>query len=100
LGYAVRRGSGGAGRWRGGDGICRQILALADAQVTLLTERRQTAPYGLSGGQPGQTGRNMLIRRGEEVLLPGKGTFEIRSGDILSICTPGGGGFGSMIEVD
>jgi N-methylhydantoinase B len=100
LGYTVRRGSGGAGRWRGGDGICRQILALADAQVTLLTERRRTAPYGLSGGQPGQTGRNMLIRRGEEILLPGKGTLEIRSGDILSICTPGGGGFGSMIEVD
>jgi N-methylhydantoinase B len=99
LRYAVRRGSGGAGRWRGGDGICRQILALADAQVTLLSERRRIPPYGLSGGEAGQTGENLLIRREEEILLPGKGTFEIVAGDIISICTPGGGGFGQK-EVD
>jgi N-methylhydantoinase B len=94
LRYAVRRGSGGAGRGRGGDGICREILALADAQVTLLSERRRFPPYGLAGGETGQTGDNLLIRQGKEIPLPGKGTFEIKSGDIVSIRTPGGGGFG------
>jgi N-methylhydantoinase B len=94
LRYAVRRGSGGAGRWRGGDGICREILTLADAQVTLLSERRRFPPYGLAGGEPGQTGENRLIRQDQEIPLPGKGTFEVNSGDIISIRTPGGGGFG------
>jgi N-methylhydantoinase B len=94
LRYAVRRGSGGAGRWRGGDGICREILLLADAQVTLLSERRRFAPYGLAGGQAGQTGENLLIRGGEVIPLPAKGSFEVLAGDILSLRTPGGGGFG------
>jgi len=92
--YAVRDGSGGDGRYRGGDGICRDILTLVDAQVTLLSERRRLPPYGLSGGKPGQTGVNLLIREGKETPLPGKGTFELRKGDILSIRTPGGGGYG------
>lgn len=99
LRYAVRSGSGGQGRWRGGDGICRQILALAEGQVTLLSERRRIPPYGLDGGEAGKTGHNSLIRGGAEIPLPGKGTFEIHPGDILSICTPGGGGFGRK-EVD
>jgi len=67
---------------------------LVDAQVTLLSERRRLPPYGLSGGKPGQTGVNLLIREGKETPLPGKGTFELRKGDILSIRTPGGGGYG------
>jgi N-methylhydantoinase B len=98
LRYAVRRGSGGAGRYRGGDGICREILTLVDAQVTLLTERRRYPPYGLHGGQPGQPGVNQLIRGGEEIPLPGKGTYELHAGDIIRIQTPGGGGFGAEVN--
>jgi N-methylhydantoinase B len=92
--YAVRKGSGGSGQFRGGDGIRRDVLLLVDAQVTLLTERRRLPPYGLSGGRPGKTGENALIRDGQETRLPGKGSFELQAGDILSIRTPGGGGYG------
>jgi N-methylhydantoinase B len=92
--YAVRRGSGGAGRWRGGDGIVREIEALVDCQATLLSERRVLAPYGLEGGESGQVGENALIREGVEERLPGKGTFDLKAGDVLSIRTPGGGGYG------
>ncbi|MBN1147362.1 MAG: hydantoinase B/oxoprolinase family protein [Anaerolineales bacterium] len=92
--YQVRRGSGGAGKFHGGDGIRRDLRLLADAQVTLLSERRRFPPYGLAGGEPGQTGENVLIRDGEELPLPGKGSFELRAGDVLSIRTPGGGGYG------
>ncbi|MBL7161158.1 MAG: hydantoinase B/oxoprolinase family protein [Anaerolineales bacterium] len=94
LRYEVRRGSGGEGRYRGGDGIRHDIQVLGEAQVTLLTERREQNPYGLNGGQPGIPGENILIRGEEEIPLPGKGTVELQSGDILSIRTPGGGGFG------
>jgi N-methylhydantoinase B len=96
LRYAVRRGSGGSGRFRGGDGTQRDILVLADAQVTLLSERRRFPPYGLGGGEPGQPGENRLIRKDDEITLPGKGTFEVQPGDIISIRTPGGGGFGKQ----
>ena len=96
LRYEVRRGSGGDGEYRGGDGIRRDIQVLVDAQVTLLSERRRLPPYGLAGGQPGQTGQNVLIRQGREICLPSKGSFELKAGDILSIRTPGGGGFGPV----
>ncbi len=92
--YAVRSGSGGSGCYRGGDGIWRDIQALVELQVTLLSERRKFPPYGLAGGGPGKTGENVLIRNGRETSLPGKGTFQLQPGDILSICTPGGGGYG------
>jgi N-methylhydantoinase B len=94
LRYEVRRGSGGAGRFRGGDGIRRDIQALTDCQVTLLSERRRFPPYGLAGGEAGQTGENCIIRGGEEIPLPGKGSFDLKVGDVLSIRTPGGGGYG------
>jgi len=104
LRYEIRRGSGGEGEYRGGDGIRRDIQVLVDAQVTLLSERRRLAPYGLEGGQPGKCGQNVLIRGGKaengqpakcrEIPLPSKGTFELRAGDTLSIQTPGGGGYG------
>jgi N-methylhydantoinase B len=95
LHYAVRRGSGGTGRFYGGNGIQRDIQALVEAQATLLSDRRHTRPYGLAGGQPGQSGENLLIRGDELISLPGKGTIELLPGDILRIRTPGGGGFGS-----
>jgi N-methylhydantoinase A/oxoprolinase/acetone carboxylase beta subunit len=91
--YSLRHGSGGRGRYRGGDGLCRELLFLAPATVTLLTERRKRAPYGLHGGEAGATGINMLAREKEFTRLPAKVTFDVQVGDVLSICTPGGGGF-------
>lgn len=94
LRYEIRRGSGGAGKFRGGDGIRRDVQVLTDCRVTLLTERRRRGPYGLAGGSPGQPGENILMREGHEMPLPGKGTFELKAGDVLSLRTPGGGGYG------
>src|SRR5206468_9733782 len=62
--YAVRRGSGGAGRFRGGDGVVREIELLADARVTILSDRRERGPYGLAGGEAGAAGRNWVVRTG------------------------------------
>ena len=93
--YEIRRGSGGTGRHKGGDGIRREIELLHEAQLTLLTERRRFAPYGASGGEPGQIGRNILLRDDREIELPGKTTQTLQKGDILRIETPGGGGFGT-----
>ncbi len=95
LAYGIREGSGGDGRHRGGDGITRAIKLLAGAQVTLLTERRITHPYGLAGGEPGQNGMNQLRHADQEISLPGKGSFHLDVGDVLAIHTPGGGGFGT-----
>lgn len=92
--YEVRRGSGGGGRFSGGDGICREIEVLADAQLTLLTDRRRFPPYGLAGGESGQTGRNFLRRGDETVELPGKVSMELKAGDVVCVHTPGGGGYG------
>lgn len=92
--YALRDGSGGSGRHRGGDGIRRVYRFLAPATVTINSERRCSAPYGLQGGEPGQPGRNVLVRGGVEIPLVGKATFEVAPGDRLVIETPGGGGWG------
>ncbi len=88
--YALRRGSGGAGRRRGGDGVVRELEALAPMQYSLITERRRHGPPGADGGKPGSPGRNVL--NGNE--LPGKASGELRPGDRLRIETPGGGGHG------
>jgi len=95
LRFGLRRGSGGAGRWRGGDGVERHYEFLAPVTVSLLTERRVVAPWGLAGGEPGTRGRNSVWRCGgrrEEV--PGKATLSLAAGDRLIVETPGGGGFG------
>ena len=88
--YAVRRGSGGAGRHHGGDGVVRELEALADMRYSLITERRRHAPAGADGGRPGAPGRNLL--NGED--LPAKTSGTLRPGDRLRIETPGGGGHG------
>jgi N-methylhydantoinase B len=93
--YSVRQGSGGRGRFRGGDGIVRDVQVLVDAQATILSERRKNPPYGLSGGEAGECGENVLLRDGQEIPLPGKGTFDLEAGDVISIRTPGGGGWGA-----
>jgi N-methylhydantoinase B len=88
--YALRRGSGGAGRESGGDGVVRELEALAEMRYSLITERRRHAPPGADGGEPGARGRNLL--NGEE--LPAKASGTLRAGDRLRIETPGGGGHG------
>jgi N-methylhydantoinase B len=88
--YALRRGSGGAGRHRGGDGVVRELEVLADMRYSLITERRRHPPPGADGGEQGAPGRNLL--NGEE--LPAKASGELRAGDRLRIETPGGGGHG------
>jgi len=93
--FALRSGSGGAGRWRGGDGIIREVEFLEPMQVTLLSQHRRIAPYGLHGGQPGMTGRQRLIRRdGAEIALSGMDSVDVQPGDRVVIETPGGGGAG------
>ncbi len=97
--YALRRGSGGDGQWRGGAGLVRELTFLAPATVSLLSDRRTTAPYGLQGGAVGQTGQNTLIRAdGSEHLLPGKVTLDVAAGERVRIETPGGGGWGPAQE--
>jgi len=92
--YSIRRGSGGDGKYRGGDGIVRAYKFLSKATVTLITERRRFAPYGIQGGKPGKRGKNILLRNKKVKELPSKTTFEARRGDIVKIETPGGGGWG------
>lgn len=92
LKYALRRGSGGQGLHPGGDGLVREYEFLQSAQLSLLTERREFPPWGLSGGSAGAKGRNRLNGRP----LPAKCTLEISKGDRLLIETPGGGGWGAV----
>jgi N-methylhydantoinase B/oxoprolinase/acetone carboxylase alpha subunit len=92
--YGLRQGSGGAGRWRGGDGIVREYELLSPASVTLLSDRRVRAPYGAEGGAAGAPGRNTLVRDGREQALPGKVQLSLAVGDRVRIESPGGGGYG------
>ena len=88
--YAIRRGSGGQGLWRGGDGVIRTYVFLESTEVSLLTERRRHAPWGLAGGMDGACGENWL----NDEPLPSQKMFTAETGDCLSIHTPGGGGYG------
>lgn len=92
--YRVRRGSGGPGARRGGDGIVREFEFLTPADVTLLADRRLRPPYGLAGGGAGAPGISLLRSKGATRRLPGKTTLRVAAGDCLRIETPGGGGFG------
>jgi N-methylhydantoinase B len=99
--YAYRGGSGGVGKYRGGDGLVREIELLVPSQVTLLADRRRNGPYGLSGGAPGACGRTTLVHRdGREEALPGKCSVEPQAGDRVRIESPGGGGFLSADVAD
>ncbi|MFQ6110612.1 MAG: hydantoinase B/oxoprolinase family protein, partial [Nitrospinota bacterium] len=86
--YQIRRGSGGKGLFRGGDGIIREVEVLGEATVSLLSERRRFSPYGLQGGEPGQPGRNFLLSGDEKRPLPSKFALGVKGGDVLSIHTP------------
>ena len=95
--FAIRRGSGGAGRWQGGDGVVRQLRCLEPLAVSLISGSRSVAPFGLEGGAPGACGRNVLERvDGRREELPGCCTIELQPGEALCIETPGGGGFGPV----
>jgi N-methylhydantoinase B len=93
--YHLRDGSGGAGLHDGGDGIVREYEFLAPATVTVNSERRQIAPFGLHGGAPGAPGHNTLLRHSITTTLDAKTTFHAESNDRLRIETPGGGGWGA-----
>jgi N-methylhydantoinase B len=101
--YSVRHASGGRGKFRGGDGIIREIEVLADAQIAVLSDRRKISPYGLSGGSPGAAGKTEVVARAGNPRhwkgaparrLPSKCSFHAPVGTILRIETPGGGGWG------
>ena len=99
--WSLRRGSGGAGEFAGGDGMVRELEFLAPLDLSLLTSRRTTAPYGANGGQPGSPGRNLLRRASDSVFidLPPAAQIRVAPGDVLRIETPGGGGWGVGREV-
>ncbi len=99
--FALRRGSGGAGLHPGGDGLVRGYQFLAEMTLSLLTERREVAPWGLEGGGPGAKGRNILIHRdGRRERLAAKCSREVVAGDCLIVETPGGGGWGRSTDGD
>ncbi len=94
--YALRQGSGGAGAFPGGEGLVREYEVLCEVAATILTERRNSQPYGAQGGGPGASGRNTIVRaNGDVEVLPAKARLELHAGDRLRIETPGGGGFGA-----
>ena len=89
--HALRRGSGGAGRFRGGDGVVRELRALEPCTLSILSERRTRAPQGRAGGGPGAVGRNLVNGVG----IPAKAVHRLSAGDVVTVETPGGGGYGS-----
>lgn len=96
--FSIRRGSGGMGKHRGGDGLIREFEFLTDLTVSLITNRRESAPYGAMGGSAGHPGKNLLMRRGQAAdVLPSAGTIQVVAGDRLRIETPGGGGWGEPV---
>ncbi|MER6626643.1 hydantoinase B/oxoprolinase family protein [Streptomyces sp. NPDC000987] len=93
--FAVRHGSGGAGRWRGGDGAVRRIRFLEPMTVSTLSQHRRVPPYGMAGGEPGALGANRVERAdGTVTVLAGSDSADVCPGDVLVIETPGGGGYG------
>ncbi|MCB0582500.1 MAG: hydantoinase B/oxoprolinase family protein, partial [Phaeodactylibacter sp.] len=95
--FARRAGSGGQGKYRGGDGIIRELEFLAPMEVTILSQHRVERPYGMEGGEAGMAGKQYLIRKsGEKEPLQGVDSAEAEAGDRIVIETPGGGGWGTV----
>ncbi|MEO6686898.1 MAG: hydantoinase B/oxoprolinase family protein, partial [Dyadobacter sp.] len=98
LEFGIRKNSGGDGKFNGGDGIIRKVEFLEPLQVTLMGQHRNYAPYGLHGGEDGKTGQHTLISKNHTITkLPGICSLEVQAGDILTIETPGGGGYGASV---
>jgi N-methylhydantoinase B len=94
--YSLRRGSGGTGKFRGGDGVVREIEVLAESEVTLLADRRQRGPWGLAGGSEGAPGTALKVGKdGSSHPLPGQFSLRMKPGERIRIESPGGGGFGN-----
>lgn len=101
--FEINAGTGGRGRWSGGDGITREIEARIPLRSSILSERRVFAPYGMDGGGSGSIGRNFVFRHNgkggmDKVNLSGQAVVELRPGEIIQINTPGGGGWGKPEE--
>ena len=95
LRFSLRQNSGGSGKWKGGDGIIRELEFLEEVELTLLSQHRKVQPYGLEGGQPGKVGKQCLIKKsGEVLMLDGVDSCRAAPGDRIIVETPGGGGFG------
>ncbi len=94
LSYSFRKNSGGKGKFTGGDGIEKSIEFLTDASLSLISERRQIAPYGLKGGKPGKPGENLIFRNNSSGKLNAKFNISVTKGDVFTVRTPGGGGYG------
>jgi N-methylhydantoinase B len=96
--YRIRKGSGGKGKRKGGDGVVREIETLAPARMSLLADRRKRGPYGLSGGGGGKPGTAAIICNGRARKIGSKGSWELQAGDRIRIESPGGGGFGKKVK--
>jgi 5-oxoprolinase (ATP-hydrolysing) len=97
--FALRHGSGGRGRYDGGDGVVRAIRFLEPVTATILSSHRETEPYGLAGGEAGKRGENSVLRAdGSVIRLRGNDEIELGPEDVFVIKTPGGGGFGLSSE--
>jgi 5-oxoprolinase (ATP-hydrolysing) len=93
--FAIREDSGGEGRWRGGDGLVREIEFLAPLEFSILSQHRVSAPFGMSGGQAGATGRQVILHPdGSRRVLEGVDGLPLQPGDRVILETPGGGGYG------
>ncbi|HEY5823772.1 MAG TPA: hydantoinase B/oxoprolinase family protein, partial [Cyclobacteriaceae bacterium] len=93
--FEIRKGSGGKGKWNGGDGIIREIVAREDLEINILSQHRKEKPYGLKGGSEGKTGNQYILTKGKRKLkLKGMDSATLQTGDRLVIETPGGGAFG------
>ena len=99
--FEIRRGSGGVGAWRGGCGIVRRMIFLENVELSVLTQHRRIAPFGLQGGGDGKCGRQYLIlKNGRKRFLNGIDGATLAAGDVFVIETPGGGGFGSIKNLE
>ena len=92
--FGVRRGSGGAGQWRGGDGAIRRLRFLEPMTAVIVSSRRREGPFGLAGGEAGATGEQWIERNGEIIPMEGRDRRDLQAGDVLGLATPGGGGYG------
>uniref|UniRef100_A0A7S4B1R6 Hydantoinase B/oxoprolinase domain-containing protein n=2 Tax=Chrysotila carterae TaxID=13221 RepID=A0A7S4B1R6_CHRCT len=97
--FSLRKGSGGHGRWHGGDGVVRDIEFRKPMQVSILSERRATRPYGMAGGGDGAKGQNLIIMPGGHTIsLGGKASIAVEAGTRFRLLSPGGGAYGAASE--
>lgn len=94
--FSIRKNSGGLGKWKGGDGTIREIEFLKDLNVTILSNRKKTNPFGLKGGLPGKKGIHSLIKKNRVTFLASNCQIKVKTGDVLKVQTPGGGGYGKI----